>query len=242
MGRHGPARRAPEPVAGIDGCPGGWVVARAVEGAGTVEIERVGSIGSIIEEMRRGGLRRLAIDMPFGLADTSDRDCDRLARRELGRRASTVFPAPVRGVLECGSYAEALTVSRRDLGKGLSKQAWHLVPKIRELDEALRHHGADGVQETHPELAFAHHRGGEPLAESKHSPAGLEARRAIVQEVFPALDVDAARPAGARIDDVLDAAILADAALRWLRGEGRRLGDDDAPPSDRYGLPMAVYA
>jgi len=75
------------------------------------------------------------------------------ARRLPGCAGSSVFPAPVRPVLGCTSYA-GCAVSRAASGRALSVQTWNLVPAIRSLDEALGDAPDPRVHEAFPELAF----------------------------------------------------------------------------------------
>jgi predicted RNase H-like nuclease len=178
----------------------------------------------------------VAVDMPMGLADRERRRCDMEARRLLGPRRSSVFPTPVRAVLGCETYAEALAVSRAVCGRGLSKQAWFLVPKIRELDGLVRDLPAGVLSEVHPELAFAALAGG-PLADPKRTAPGRAARLAALAPVIADLDALAARRLpGAAPDDVLDACALAWSARRLAHGGGNRVGDE----VDSTGLPMTV--
>ena len=75
-------------------------------------------------------LAALAVDMPIGLPDDGPRLADQQARRRLGARRSSVFPTPVRATLDAVDYPDALAISRRVSGKGLSKQAFNLLPRI----------------------------------------------------------------------------------------------------------------
>jgi predicted RNase H-like nuclease len=54
-----------------------------------------------------------AIDIPIGLPGGRPRTVDGEARRLLGPRASSVFPAPARGTLDASSYEEACEASRK---------------------------------------------------------------------------------------------------------------------------------
>ena len=131
--------------------------------------------------------------MPIGLSDDGPRACDVQARRLLGRARSSVFPAPLRGVLDCTDYADACAVSRRASGKALSVQAWNLVPAIRALDDALDDVPADRVREVHPELAF---RALDDRVDApKASARGLAQR---IRALQPAMDVLDALAAGTR--------------------------------------------
>ncbi len=158
------------------------------------------------------------IDMPLGLLSAGWRDADRLARRALGRRGVTVFAIPPRPVWECATYAEASRVCRDLTGQGFSVQAWGLRRKIAEADAFRRRSvpGPGGVPlyEVHPELAFAA-LAGAPLPDSKHTRAGLAARRALLAAAGVTLPP---RIAGAAEDDLLDAAAVAWSARRIASG------------------------
>ena len=54
------------------------------------------------------------IDIPIGLLDKGpdERSCDKAARKLLGKRASSVFPAPARQALDASDYQAALAVNR----------------------------------------------------------------------------------------------------------------------------------
>jgi len=246
----GSDRRAPA-VAGVDGCRSGWVVAWADPGLPSqdvasdrggvgaplrLQVEVVASFDPIAERVRQGRVALVAVDMPMGLAERDRRRCDLEARRLLGPRRSSVFPTPVRAVLDCENYQEALSVSRTVCGRGLSKQAWFLVPKIRELDRVVRDLPPDVVAEVHPELAFAA-LAGAPMAEPKRTAAGRDARLAALAPVVTDLEALAARRlAGSAPDDVLDACALAWSARRLALGGGNRVGHE----IDATGLPMTV--
>lgn len=157
-------------------------------------------------------LDTLAVDMPIGLLDVGRRACDIEARRRLGPRRSSVFPAPLRPMLETRTYEEALAIA------GLSKQAYNLIPKIRELDSLMTTDLQRIVVEAHPELCFAR-LGGAPCHASKRTTEGLAERRALVD---PTIGVP---PRGAQWDDVLDACALVETARRLLNDDVERLGD-----------------
>lgn len=196
---------------GADGCRGGWVVAR-YDGAG-YSFSFAEDFAAVVE----GAPGVVAVDMPVVLADDgAPRECDALAKRRLGRRASTIFPAPARPLLACSSYPEALARSRALYGRGLSVQTYHLFPKIREVQPF-----AARVVEAHPELAFLEMNGGVELPPKK-TDEGRTLRAALLG------GVEKVRLAGAGRDDVLDAAAVAWTAWRVARGEAGRLGEGAA--------------
>ena len=180
------------------------------------------------------------IDLPLGLLGAGWRDADLLARQALGRRGVTVFAIPPRAVWECQSYAEANRMCRELTGKGLSVQAWGLRRKIAEADQfrrrAAKGPGEARLYEVHPELSFAA-LAGAPLATSKHTTAGLAARRELLERAGFSLP---ARIAGAAENDLLDAAAVAWSARRIAAGQAITLtspaqrADDGTEIAIRY--------
>jgi len=161
----------------------------------------------------------IAIDIPIGLPTAGPRACDREARRLVGPRRSSVFPAPPRPSLSASTFADTT---------GLSMQSWNLVPKIREVDEAWE----PRVVEAFPELVFAV-LAGAPMTHSKRTPEGQAERLA-------SLGMKAApRLTGATADDVLDAIACLRAAHRYSAGTALSLGDGTA---DARGRPMRIIA
>ena len=51
-----------------------------------------------------------------------------------GSRRRSVFPALVRGVLECDTYEESCAINEEKTGKKIPKQAWNIVPKVKGTD------------------------------------------------------------------------------------------------------------
>ncbi len=223
-------------VTGVDGCAAGWVAVtlgvarRPAEGAAGAEDVTVKDItvAATLDGLPLAGVT--GIDMPLGLLSAGWRDADRLARRALGRRGVTVFAIPPRPVWECATYAEANRLCRDLTGQGFSVQAWGLRRKIAEADAFRRRRSVPGpgavpLYEVHPELAFAA-LAGVPLPDSKHTRAGLAARRALLAAAGLALPP---RVAGAAEDDVLDAAAVAWSACRIAAGRATVL----ASPAQR---------
>ena len=213
-------------VLGVDGCPGGWVVAT------------VGPVGlgwrfapTAAEVLDLAG-DVVAVDIPIGLPERGTRSCDVLARHRLPGRGSSVFPAPVRAVLGSATYAEARRRSVAVDGRSLSAQCFGILPKIAEVDLAVRASSRRTVLEVHPEVSFAA-LAGRPLAR-KTSPAGVLARVQLLVAAFGPLPEQV--PREARLDDALDALVCAWTALRWLRGEAEVLGGEP----DGTGLPMRI--
>ncbi|TAJ90601.1 MAG: DUF429 domain-containing protein [Reyranella sp.] len=221
-------------VAGADGCRTGWVICRR-DGNGTLDITVVKTLAEACE-----GLSILAVDMPIGLVDTPrpGRACEREARALLPGKSSSVFPTPCRPALACTTHAEAHALSKT-LGVGLTRQTFHLFPKMREVDALMRGDEAvrSIVHEAHPELAFARMNDGKPVLSKKRRPEGFVERLALLaRHGFPWAPRTLS---GAARDDVLDAMAVCRTALLIAQGAATRLGPE--VERDRHGLPMNIW-
>lgn len=227
-------------IAGVDGCRGGWVVAWLNTEGGAVDCRVLPRFHDVLQAHPDAAV--IAVDMPIGLMDAGERQCDAEARRILGRRASTIFSTPVLVAVQAETYAVANTRHRRATGKGLSYQAYALSPKIRQVRDVALVAGPGRIRECHPELAFAAMQGGSPVAVSKATHAGHFARRKLLQRVlgtaFDHAEEQAAGLRGFATDDLYDALSLLWTAGRILRGEAQVLPGD--PPRDAAGLPMEI--
>ncbi|MCD9197352.1 DUF429 domain-containing protein [Aeromicrobium wangtongii] len=216
-------------VLGVDGCRSGWV---GVRWDGTCDVLLAATIDELVASA--GPVDAIAIDIPIDLPSGTPREAERLARRRLPGRASTVFNAPAHVVLDAPDYPAANAANKAALGLGLSKQTWHLVPKIRDVDQWLRTRPAVPVVEAHPEICFAAMNGG-VLFDGKTTAAGEALRRSLLSA--HGLDVEAERRSGVAVDDVLDAAATAWTARRFADGVAERL-----PPEPRDEPHPAIWA
>ena len=226
---------------GVDGCRAGWLVVGA-------RLDPSGEFGQLswsleLEAASFIDADLVAIDMPMGLAADGPRSCDQQARALLGPRRSSVFPSPVRAALGAVDYREACDLSFAASGRKLSKQAYNLLPKIRQLDQLLLANPgrSDRVHEVHPELAFSQWNGGEPMAHGKKTAAGAAQRQALVEAEFPGLALKI-RTGVAKSqladDDILDAIACLWSARRLFRQGALVLGGE----RDSCGLPMRISA
>jgi len=214
----------PTTVAGVDGCRGRWLVVRRNLNRNTPpSAELIDDLGPLVDEVRRHRLLALAIDMPIALLDVHPRTCDVEARRHLGPRRSSVFPAPVRAVLDAADYDEARSLSRAAADIAPSRQAFNLIPAIAHLDPLIEASEQDRIVEAHPELAFAR-LAGEPLADPKRTAAGRATRRRLLADHDPNLG-QLIESSGLPPVDLLDAAALTVTAARIVDGDERRVGD-----------------
>src|SRR5258706_11590367 len=93
-------------VAGIDGCPGGWLCLIGNLSTKAVDQRVLTQIDQILLIEPRPDV--ITIDIPIGLTESGPRQCDPAARALLRPlRASSVFPAPVRPTLSATSYEHA---------------------------------------------------------------------------------------------------------------------------------------
>ena len=229
-------------VAGADGCRAGWLtVERRADGSVAATVYR--STPELMERAR--SLEVLTLDIPIGLPDNGPRPVDLLARQLLGPRASSVFPAPVRAALLGATYAEACERSFEACGKRLSKQAFAILPKIREVDEALCADAIlqERVREVHPEVCFYFINGSRPMEHPKKSGQGFLARHNLLEThfgpVFANLRSTIPRTV-AKDDDILDALVALWSAERLQSGDGISL--PPTPMRDRLGLRMEMVA
>jgi predicted RNase H-like nuclease len=228
-------------IAGVDGCPKGWIVVVAeADDAGSLsgfEMLVVPTFKDLLVATR--ACDAVAVDIPIGLSDDCPRQADLLARRLLAPwRSSSVFPPPLRAVLACSNYRAACDLSASLCGKMMSKQAFNITPKIREADEALIPADQGRVIEAHPELAFARLNNGRPMMHNKKRLDGAEERAGLLSAAFGTDVRTWTVPRGAGRDDLYDAAVLVRTALRLTRGDALRLPSE--PQYDARGLRMEI--
>ncbi|MEM1371246.1 MAG: DUF429 domain-containing protein [Pseudomonadota bacterium] len=246
-------------VAGVDGCPAGWVCALVpcMIAGSTIELDPTGARLQLVERFSDilnlpEAPRTIAIDIPIGLPDQigpGGRGCDTAARSVLGARQSAVFAMPSRDAVMAESYGEACdrAYATSDPPRKISKQAFNLFKKVREVDSVMTPELQNRVFECHPELAFWALNGRKPLEtpkkiKSRPNPEGLKYRRDLLAGVSFSRQLLEERPFLAREagpDDLLDAIVNAWAAGRIANGEGVRF--PDTPDRDRKGLRIEIW-
>ncbi len=233
-------------LAGVDGCPGGWIA--VIGEGGSLRAEVFDSLSGLVASLSESAI--IAVDMPIGLPDKGGRSAERAARAHLGQRQSSVFSIPPRAAVYAQDYREscALSLEHTDPPRKVSRQAFGLFPKIRELDNLLRSDAglAARVIESHPELAFAALNGMKAMSlpkkiKSRVNPEGMTERRALLQCCgLPEDFLKSPVPRGAKDDDFLDACAMYLVAGRHARGEARP--HPDHVERDAFGLRMAIWA
>ncbi len=225
-------------VLGVDACSAGWV-GIALSGNHQVRAYVDAHIEALVgQAVADGPLHVVGIDIPIGMPDASVRRADLAARAAAGPRRASVFMTPVRDTLALTDYRAACDLNMLRTGRGISRQAFNLLAKIRQVDDWLPA-APCRVIEVHPELSFAE-LAGAPLPARKSSWAGFAVRRRVLADAGIALPEDlgvAGRMAGG--DDVLDAAAAAWSAWRAATGEARRLPAQPEHFSD--GIDCAIW-
>lgn len=215
---------------GVDGCRRGWV-AVALEAGRFAEARFATEFADLVDDPAAV----IGVDIPLG-SNGSPRAADQAARRLLGRRGACVFDAPPRDVLDAADHATANEWCRARYGRGVSAQAWNLVPKILDV-EPHWHDAPHRIFEVHPELSFATMRGA-VLDESKQTWAGQRIRSRLLADAGIEIP-DELGPAGtAAPDDVLDAAAVAWSAARIAAGTSGCV--PDPPERDSANRRIAI--
>jgi len=215
-------------VIGVDGCPDGWVAVVLADDA--VDVAHVSSVDGLDALAPAGTV--VAIDMPMWFPTAPPRRSETAARALLGAgRASSIFPTPIRAAIDAPDHATANAISRREVGRGVSAQAYALTAKIREVD-AWRRDTVLDVREVHPETSFAVLLGG-PAVHAKKTWSGIgERRRALAAAGIDLTPFEDRSVGRAAVDDVVDAAVAAWTARRILDGTATRLPADPGDEPD----------
>ncbi len=246
-------------IAGVDGCKAGWIAAFCdadFERPPAIEVFR--DFASILNDERVPAV--VAVDMPIGLPDWTEgrgRGPEEAVRSMLGRLRNSVFSIPSRSAVYAidrpvvgmdditQSHAMACEIARRTSGlqAAFSRQAFMILPKIREVDCLLRTSQKikPRVHEMHPEVAFWSMNGERPLQFAKKEPAGEAERVELLRAQGIALaSILAPPPRGAKRDDQIDALAALVVAGHIAAGRGKPF--PDPPGRDSHGLPIAIWS
>jgi predicted RNase H-like nuclease len=235
---------------GLDGCPGGWVVASSSTELAVVAFGLVADreLEAFLAPLAGTGAV-VAIDVPIGLAECEPRACDRAARVRLGApRQNSIFSAPCRGTLAATEYEQACAINRGLRGRAISRQSWNIMGKIALVEAVLDALPglAEQVWEVHPEVTFA---------ELAGTPTGLRAAKKSVDGQYLRLELLAAqgltmdlvrirgelKTLKVKRDDIVDAAACLVTAARLARGQATFLPPGPAP-HDARGRRMQIAA
>ncbi|MBL8059812.1 MAG: DUF429 domain-containing protein [Chthonomonas sp.] len=194
-------------LVGVDGCKNAWIaISQTVDGG--LDSHHVSDLEQFIDDYQP---KVVAIDIPIGLVESGARQCDVAARKLLGKRKSSVFPAPILPALAAKDRQTADAITRSVDGKGVPAQAFGIYLKVREVDELLRARPEfqNIIYEVHPELCFNSWNAETPMVHPKKSGSGFMERIALVEATFgpDAFPGIRARYVPSRVadDDILDA-------------------------------------
>jgi len=229
---------------GVDGCRAGWVCAGW--NGGNWSLFLIPTLEDLLPFLAPTAL--VCIDIPIGLSEDGRRACDREARRHLGPRASSVFPVPPRLALREAPYPDINEESKRFCGRGISKQAFYLLPKIREAESLLSRAdvGVSQWLETHPELCFWALNSGVAMQHNKKTEMGLADRlhalssSSMGEDVVALYERFAAEIPRSRCqrDDILDALVCG--LVASLDDADRGFVPCGPPECDAQGLTMRI--
>jgi predicted RNase H-like nuclease len=178
--------------AGVDGCRAGWFAVFLAEKNEKNCEWKIGifpKFSFLIDFLKKEYEQAeplILIDIPIGLrpGGRGERLSDRGARSVLKIRKSSIFPVPCREAIYSESYEKACKVNEKLNGKRISKQAWNIVPKIRDVDSFLIQNEIyrEKVKEVGPEICFQSFTDF-PMKYSKKSPEGFLERKEVLKSV-----------------------------------------------------------
>jgi predicted RNase H-like nuclease len=195
----------PTKVVGLDACRGRWLA--VVLEDGLFVDARIGSAAALVAAWPNAAA--IGVDIPIGLPDAPLREADRAARDFVGERRSSVFPTFPQTVLETQTYEEAKSVCVERGWPKPSIQSYGMRHRILEI--AALAEVDERVIEVHPEVSFRELVGRD--LPPKRSASGAAERRTALARAGTRLP-ELAYPE----DDVLDAAVTAWTAMRYVRG------------------------
>ena len=225
---------------GVDGCRDGWIA--AVLDHGNMRLRKYDNLSLLIKE--HPAFDAFLIDMAIGLRNsTKEIRPDDEAKKELGPRASTVFPIPSREAVYAVGEENQKLANIRTLGKSLAKQSIAIILKIKELDIFLNDHPEykNKILESHPEVDFARLNGAVLMSRKKEEP-GPSQRIDVLSEFLDKKELfgmyDKAKELHCNQDDLIDAICLAVTGALYAHGEYETIPAE--PEVDEKGLLMQL--
>lgn len=220
---------------GIDGCKKGYMIAK-------VHHQRISFSFEANLESIKDYKELILIDVPCGCpSQLSDIRPEPFVRKIVKKRSSSVFNVPALQTLSAKDYQEANKINKEILGKGLSKQSFHIIPIIKEVNEFILSNPLLNIHESFPELIFTQLLG-RPCTYSKHKEEGKQERIQCLKETFSWIsqDLDDAlniMPHYLHLD-IIDAAALACCAVLISEGQSKTIPADFQKNSQ--GIDMKV--
>lgn len=227
---------------GIDGCPAGWFLI-SIDQDGNFDFNVFDHIDQLWHEYKNSAL--ILIDIPIGLPHWRSRLCDVEARKLLGKRGSSLFPAPSREAINQPDYEHACMINQKILGKKLSMQTWNISPKIKQVDILLsKEQSAQHViRESHPEICFWALAGGKAMVHNKKTELGIEERLSVLKNINRFSEeiynksIQTFKRKNLAKDDILDALVL---AITAASPSNTLPSIPENPERDLKNLPMEI--
>jgi predicted RNase H-like nuclease len=199
-------------IAGIDSCPLGWIV--IIHDSKKFGFEAVKSIEELVK--LHPDLERIFIDIPIGLTSKAfERTVESLLRKELHKRASTIFTPACREAIYASNYDKAREINKKTTGKSVSIQSYNISKKIKEVDLFLESKQENlEVYESHPEICFKYLNNEEVIQSKKSTAEGFQERFQTLINCYPELEQvyesiqNSFSKSKVKPDDVLDAMVL----------------------------------
>ena len=224
-------------IAGVEPCPGGWLVVGArLQGitAFPTEPEVFPTFAEILDYRPSFDVIAIHCHLSFPTEDTpGGRRCDQEARKLLGfARGGAVTSPPSRKLLETGDLHQKAR-------KGLSPIQARMLERYAEVAQEMQPYRQRQVFEVHPELSFYQLNDDVPMQHAKESPEGVLERRTLVEARIPGIDVviDASIP-GVEQRHLLDASADMVTARRIAARAVERVPED--PEWDDAGVRMEI--
>jgi predicted RNase H-like nuclease len=172
---------------GVDSCPAGWIAVIY-----TPYLKHYKVAKNFLELFNECWFKEdfddqvyCLVDIPIGLCN-EPRRCDSIARSILGKRSSSVFSTPVYDAVYSNTYSEAKEANFKLTGKYISKQAWNICPKIRDVNDSYHKFPLKiSVKEMHPEVSFWALNGKKPCQHYKKTTEGKKERLEILSRFCP---------------------------------------------------------
>jgi predicted RNase H-like nuclease len=161
---------------GVDSCPFGWIAIFSDENGKDYRIRK--TFEELFYDLPSQGF--CLVDIPIGLCN-EPRLCDKIARSILGKRSSSVFSTPVLNAVYAETYEQAKQENFKLTGKYISKQAWNICPKIRDVNDYVnRQQLGFVIKEMHPEVCFWALNDKQPCKHYKKTQEGKDERLDIL--------------------------------------------------------------
>lgn len=224
-------------IAGVEPCPGGWLVVSArLQGitAHPQDPEVFATFAEILDYRPSFEVIAIHCHLSFPEEDTpGGRTCDRLGRKLLGwPRSGAIASPPSRHYLRSGD----LDARAR---KGLNPISARMLRRYAEVADEMQPYRQRQVFEVHPELSFYQLNDDHPMKHSKYTDEGIAERRALVEARIRGAEavLDAQLPR-VKARHLLDAMADMVTARRIAARAVTRLPED--PEWDEQGIRMEL--